>query len=294
MLKDIDILVFDIQDLGIRSYTYISTLGLAMKAAAENNIEFIVLDRPNPFGGNRIEGNILDLNNKSFIGMYPIPYVYGLTSGELALFINNEIFKKNERCELKVIKMNNWSRDLTFNELDYPWVPTSPHVPFHETPFYMVATGILGELKIFSVGVGYTIPFQVIAAPWIESDSLADKMNKLDLNGVFFRPINFTPYYSIYKGQSIGGVQIHIRDFKSVNLFSIQFYFLQVHNMLYPEKKAFDLASDSNIDMFDKALGSTQLRIKIANSNNYYAIKELVDKDVQNFKIKKLPYHLYE
>lgn len=294
MLKDIDVLVFDIQDLGIRSYTYISTLGLAMEAAAENNIEFLVLDRPNPFGGNRVEGNILDLNNKSFIGMYPIPYIYGLTCGELALFINNELFKKNERCDLRVIKMNNWSRDLKFNETEYPWVPTSPHVPFHETPFYMVATGILGELGIFSVGVGYTIPFQVIAAPWIESDSLADKMNELELKGVFFRPINFTPYYSLYKGQSIGGVQIHIEDFENVNLFSIQFHFLQIHNMLYPDKNAFEIASNSNIVMFDKAIGSTQLRMKIAKTNDYKAIKHIVDKDVQNFKIKKLSYHLYE
>ena len=149
MLKDIDVLIFDIQDLGIRSYTYISTLGLAMEAAAENNITFIVLDRPNPFGGNRVEGNILNLNNKSFIGMYPIPYVYGLTCGELAFYINNELFKKNKRCDLKIVKMNNWSRDLKFKETNFPWVPTSPHVPTHETPFYMVATGILGELGIF-------------------------------------------------------------------------------------------------------------------------------------------------
>ena len=294
MLKDIDVLIFDIQDLGIRSYTYISTLGLSMEAAAENNIEFIVLDRPNPFGGNRIEGNILDLNNKSFIGMYPIPYVYGLTCGELALFINNEIFKNNEKCELKVIKMNNWSRDQKFNETGHPWIPTSPHVPYHKTPFYMVATGILGELGVFSIGVGYTTPFQVIAAPWIESDLLADKMNKLDLKGVFFRPINFIPYYSLYKGQSIGGVQIHIEDLENVNLFSIQFYFLQIHNILYPEKNAFKLASNSNIDMFDKAIGSTQLRKKIAKSNNYHTIKQVINEDVENFKIKKLKYHLYE
>ena len=190
--------------------------------------------------------------------------------------------------------MNNWSRDLKFKETNFPWVPTSPHVPTHETPFYMVATGILGELGIFSVGVGYTIPFQVIAAPWIESNLLADKMNELNLSGVFFRPINFTPYYSLYKGQSIGGVQIHIENFKNVNLFSIQFHFLKVHNMLYPEKNAFNLASKSNIDMFDKALGSTQLRMKISESNNFNKIKQSVDKDVQQFISRKKVYQLYD
>ncbi len=294
MLKDIDILIFDIQDLGIRSYTYISTLGLAMKAAAENNIKFIVLDRPNPFGGNRVEGNILDLNNKSFIGMYPIPYVYGLTCGELALYINNELLKKNERCELKIIKMNNWSRDQKFNETGRVWVPTSPHVPYHETPFYMVATGILGELGVFSVGVGYTIPFQVIAAPWIDSDLLADKMNKLNLKGVFFRPINFVPYYSLYKGQSINGIQIHFENLNEVNLFSIQFYFLQTHNMLYPDKDPFNLASNSSISMFDKALGSTLLRKKITEVGNYDLIKQIVDKDIEHFRNRIKPYKLYE
>ena len=119
-------------------------------------------------------------------------------------------------------------------------------------------------------------------------------MNELELKGVFFRPINFTPYYSLYEGQSIGGVQIHIEDLENVNLFSIQFHFLQIHNMLYPDKNAFELASNSNIVMFDKAIGSTQLRMKIAKTNDYDAIKHIVDKDVQNFKIKKLSYHLYE
>lgn len=138
MLQNIDVLVFDIQDIGIRSYTYISTMGLAMRAAVENNIKFVVLDRPNPLGGLRVEGNILDIATKSFIGMYPVPYVYGLTCGELALFINNEIFKENEKCNLEVVKMNHWSRDKLFENTYLSWIPTSPHVPNQETPFYKI------------------------------------------------------------------------------------------------------------------------------------------------------------
>ena len=167
MLKDLDMLIFDIQDTGIRSYTYISTMGLAMEAAAEQGIEFMVLDRPNPMGLNKVEGNVLDTRFSSFIGMYPIPYVYGLTSGELARMVNEQGWLGQAKCDLTILEMKNYYRGSTLEELGLIWIPTSPHVPSSITPMYMVATGILGELGIFSIGVGYTTPFMTIAAPWI-------------------------------------------------------------------------------------------------------------------------------
>ncbi|HBC80019.1 MAG TPA: DUF1343 domain-containing protein, partial [Bacteroidales bacterium] len=130
MLEGIDLLVYDIQDIGSRSYTFISTLGLAMEAAAENNIPFIVLDRPNPLGGVRMEGPLVEKDFISFVSQYPVPYIHGLTVGELALFLNGEgLLKNGMKCDLKVIKMNGWKRDMCFEETGLPWVPSSPHIP---------------------------------------------------------------------------------------------------------------------------------------------------------------------
>ena len=151
MLKNLDILIFDIQDIGIRSYTYISTMGLAMEAAQEEGLEFMVLDRTNPLGLKKIEGNILDMSFKSFIGMYPIPYVHGLTSGELEKMINEQGWLEGGKCNLKIIKMKNYDRNINYNDLGLHWVPTSPHVPNANTPLYMVATGIVGELGFFQM-----------------------------------------------------------------------------------------------------------------------------------------------
>ena len=170
-----------------------------MEAAAENGLEFMVLDRPNPLGLKKIEGNLLDLNFKSFIGSYPIPYVYGLTCGELASMINESGWLQSKKCDLKIITMNNYFRDMNHESLKNNWIPTSPHVPYPSTSAYLVATGILGELGVFSNGVGFTMPFRTIAAPWIDANQLSDRMNLLEIPGVKFRPISYSPDYSIYK-----------------------------------------------------------------------------------------------
>ncbi len=149
MLKGIEVLVYDIQDIGSRSYTYISTLGLAMEAAAENNIPFLVLDRPNPLGGERMEGPLVQEGFTSFVSQYPVPYIHGMTVGELALFLNGEgLLKDGEKCNLELIKMSGWKRDMCFEETGLPWVPSSPHIPQAVTCYYYPATGIVGELYV--------------------------------------------------------------------------------------------------------------------------------------------------
>jgi len=155
MLRDVDVLVYDIQDIGCRSYTYISTMGYAMEAAAENNIEFVVLDRPNPLGGIKIEGPLVEEGYFSMVSAFPVPYVYGLTCGELANLINNENYlKADKKCNLKVVPMNGWKRKMKFRDTGLEWVPSSPHVPHASTAQYYVATGIMGELQVVSEGVG--------------------------------------------------------------------------------------------------------------------------------------------
>ena len=295
MLKDIDVLVYDIQDIGCRSYTYISTLGLAMEAAAENNIEFVVLDRPNPLGGLRIEGNVVEDNFISFVSKYKIPYVYGLTCGELALMLNNEKMLSNGlKCKLTVVKMNGWHRWMKFDDTKLIWVPTSANVPDSKIPFYLVATGILGELNEISIGISYTLPFQTFAAEWINPDTLAAYMNSLKLNGVIFRPISYKPLYGKWQNKILNGVQIHIYDFDKVNLMQIQFYFLEVLNKLYPDKKIFSIADSTRIKMFDRVLGTDKIRIQFSKRYKFEDIKEFLNKDIKWFKKLSSKYYLYK
>ncbi|MBI1938538.1 MAG: DUF1343 domain-containing protein [Ignavibacteriales bacterium] len=294
MLADIDLLVYDIQDIGCRAYTYISTLGYCMEAAAENNIEFIVLDRPNPLGGLRIEGNIVEDNFISFVSRFKIPYVYGLTCGELAYLLNEEkMLNGGAHCKLNIVKMNGWQRWMHFEDTGLIWVPTSANVPFSQIPFYLVGTGVLGELVTISIGISYTLPFQTFAAEWINADTLADRMNKLNLSGVIFRPLSYKTNYGIWLDKILHGVQIHITDFNSVNLLQLQFYFMQVNNELCPNKKIFDLADSSRIKMFDKVIGTDKIRLKFSECYKVDDIKEYLDKDVDSFKKLSAKYYLY-
>lgn len=295
MLNEIDVLVYDIQDIGCRSYTYISTLGLAMEAAAENNKEFIVLDRPNPLGGLRIEGNLVEDKFTSFVSKYKIPYVYGLTCGELASLLNEEKMLTNGvKCKLQVIKMDGWKRWMYFKDTGLPWVPTSTNVPYHELPFYLVGTGVLGELVVISIGISYTLPFQVFGATWINSDSLAERLNALKLDGVIFRPISYKGNYGMWQDTLLHGVQIHITDFSKVNLLELQFYFMQVHNELYPSKKIFSLAQPSRLRMFDLVMGTDKIRLDFSKRYKVEDIKYMLNKDTARFRNISKKYYLYD
>jgi len=300
MLKNIDVLVYDIQDIGCRSYTFISTLGLAMEAAAENNIPFVVLDRPNPLGGIKVEGNLVEDGFYSFVSQYKIPYVHGLTLGEFAKMINEEgmLYKdslKTEiiKCNLTVIPMQGWKRKMDFTATGLQWVPSSPHIPYGETPEYYVATGILGELGYISEGVGYTIPFQTFAAEWIDGERLAKNMNVFNLDGIYFRPITFKPYYGKHKDSTLHGVQLHITDYSKINLMSLQFLFLQVHNEMYPEKNPFTNCDTSRLKMFDKVCGTSKIREMFTKRMRYEDIQSYLTKDVDAFRKLSKKYYLY-
>jgi uncharacterized protein YbbC (DUF1343 family) len=294
MLKGIDVLVYDIQDIGSRSYTYISTLGLAMEAAAENNIQFVVLDRPNPLGGIRMEGPLVKDGYKSFVSQYPVPYVHGLTVGELAMFLNGEgLLENGVKCDLKVIKMNGWKRDMCFEETGLQWVPSSPHIPHASSAYYYPATGIIGELYVASIGVGYTLPFQLFAAEWFDADSLASSLNSLQLPGVIFRPVHYKPYYSVLQGKIVHGVQIHITDIKVVPLSLIQFYIMQEAHKLWPAKDIFALCDQSRLEMFDKVCGTDQVRKEFTRNYIVDSILDLWTKEIPAFRKKAEKYFLY-
>ena len=295
MLKDIDVLVYDIQDIGCRSFTFISTMGLAMEAAAENGKEFVVLDRPNPIGGLKVEGNITDNDCISFVSQFKIPYLYGLTCGELAQMLNGERMLTNSvQCKLTVVKMKNWKRKMNYAATGLQWIPSSPHIPQAVTAYYYPTSGILGELGYMSIGVGYTIPFQMFAASWINAIQLADAMNAHHLSGVTFRPIYLKPFYSVGKGEQMQGVQMHITDYQSVQLTPIQFILIEEIARLYPEHSVMEHADTKRFGMFDKVSGSKQIRERLALHNRWTDVKSYWDKDVEAFKALSKKYYLYK
>jgi len=293
MLKGIDVLVYDIQDIGCRSFTFISTMGLAMEAAAENNIEFVVLDRPNPLGGEKTEGNLTEEPFISFVSQFKIPYLYGQTCGELAWMLNEENLLK-KKCKLTVVEMKGWNRKMSWEDTGLEWVVASPHIPNKQSSYFYPVTGILGELGYVSIGVGYTLPFEIIGAPWIKGDELATAMNKLNLEGLVFRPIYFKPFYATFKDENCQGVQIHIMNYKKAKLSEVQFYIMQELNKLYPDKAVFDHANKDRYDMFDKVSGSDQIRLRFAKQHSFADIKDYWYKDVDNYRKLAKKYFIYK
>jgi uncharacterized protein YbbC (DUF1343 family) len=287
MLKGVDILLFDIQDIGSRAYTYINTMAYAMQAAQENNIPILVLDRPNPLGGELVEGPVLEPAFESFIGLYEIPYIYGLTIGELALFLNTEF---HIDADLTVEPMQGWERSMTFADTGLPWVPTSPHVPQQETPFFVATTGCLGELQTIHGGVGYTLPFELIGGPWIDAYALADSLNAFALPGVYFRPIYYSPFYFSYQNQQIQGVQIHITDKNFYQPMLTQIHILVTLHKLYPQQ---DLFPEKNITMFDRAMGTDKVRLQILGGTDAGVIYSSLDEQVRNYLLVREKYIIY-
>ncbi|MCU6768590.1 DUF1343 domain-containing protein [Barnesiella propionica] len=293
MLKDIDVLVYDIQDIGCRSFTYISTMGVAMEAAAENGIEFVVLDRPNPIGGLKVEGNLVEDGYTSFVSQFKIPYLYGLTCGELAKMLVGEHMLKKD-CKLTVVPMKGWKRKMNYTDTGLQWIISSPHIPQPQSAYFYPATGIVGELGYLSIGVGYTLPFELFAAEWIEADKLAKRMNALNLPGLKFRPIHIKPFYSTGQGKNYQGVQVHIMDINKAKLTEAQFYVMQELAAMYPDKTVFDNANEKRFDMFDKVCGSDQIRKRFSRNYRFDDIRDYWYKDVDNFKKLSRKYYLYK
>ncbi len=297
MLKDIDVLVYDIQDIGCRSYTFYATMGVCMEACAENGKEFMVLDRPNPLGGNKVEGNLVEDGFYSFVSKYKIPYLYGLTPGELATYLNEEglIAKK---AKLTVIPMEGWNRSMKYRETGLPWVLPSPQVPTPEHAAFYAVSGVVGELYAFNTGIGYTLPFECFAETYINADSLADAMNALKLPGYNFRPINYKPFFKVGPEASkelkeVHGVQVYITDLDKADLTLCQFYFMQVVHQMYPEAKIFDANAKRGYGMFDKVMGTDQIRIRFSKNYKVADIIDYFNKDVASFKAQSSKYYLY-
>ena len=291
MMDEIDVMVYDIQDNGCRSYTYISTMGMLMEACIEHGKELIVLDRPNPLGGEKIEGCLVEDGYISFVSQFKIPYLYGQTPGELALYLNATDYEN--RCKLTVVEMKGWERDMTWEETGLEWIVASPHVPHGQSAVFYPVTGIFGEFGYISIGVGYTLPFEVMGAPWISADTLAEAMNALALPGLEFRPIYYKPYYSTFQGELCQGVQIHILDYEKARLSEVQFLVVQELMRLWPEKDWFKLCNQKRFGMFDKVCGTNKIREIFDERYQWEDIREYWYKDVEAYRNASSKYYLY-
>ena len=299
MLDGIDVMVYDIQDVGVRSYTFISTLGLVMEACAPLGIEVMVLDRPNPLGGLKIEGCYVEQPFNSFVSQYRIPYVYGLTVGELARLINDEGLNRGQKgdqepvkCKLTVIPMRGWKRNMTYEDTGLPWVLPSPNIPFKDSPMYYAASGICGELYGFmNIGVGYTLPFQVFGALWLDPQALREKLESIGIDGVSFRTIWYKPMAGSLKGELVKGLQFFFTDYEKARITEVQFHVMQALAQLYPDKKAFETAN--GIGLFDKVCGTDYVRKEFCKRYDFADIKDYWRKDEDSFRELSQKYHIY-
>lgn len=299
MLEGIDVMVYDIQDVGVRSYTFISTLGLVMEACAAKDIEVVVLDRPNPLGGNKIEGCYVEQPFNSFVSQYKIPYIYGLTVGELAELINEEGLNRGQKgnqpavkCRLKVVPMQGWSRDMLYEDTGLPWVLPSPNIPFKDTPMYYAAAGVCGELYGFmNIGIGYTLPFQLFGALWLDPVKLKERLDSYNLPGISFRTIWFKPFSGSQKGELVKGLQYFFTDYESARVTETQFYVMQAVAELYPNKKAFEVIT--GYGLFDKVCGTDFIRKEFSKRYIVDDIKEYWQKDEAAFRSLSQKYYLY-
>ncbi|WP_420488397.1 exo-beta-N-acetylmuramidase NamZ family protein, partial [Gottfriedia acidiceleris] len=285
ILKNVDLLLFDIQDVGTRHYTYIYTMAYALEAAKENNIPIVVLDRPNPLGGLSVDGPVLESDSSSFIGMYPIPTKHGMTVGELATFFNKE-YKIG--ADLKVVKMKGWKRSMDYNETGLPFVLPSPNMPTVSTTFIYPATGLIEGTNV-SEGRGTTKPFEIIGAPFINGTDLASKLNALRLPGVKFRQASFIPTFSKHAGILCNGVEIYVTDREKLEAVSIGLHIIKTIHDMYPND--FEFLSNN---FFDKLIGNDWIRPMILDGDSVTDIMNKYQKELDEFKKVRKKYLMYK
>jgi uncharacterized protein YbbC (DUF1343 family) len=292
MLSNVDVLVFDIQDVGTRVYTFIYTMALAMEAACKQGKRFLVLDRPNPIGGIGVEGNILEPEYKSFVGMFPVPMRHGMTIAELAKMFNDEF---GIGCQLDVVPMSGYKREFWYSDTDAPWVIPSPNMPTTNTATVYPGTVFVEGTKI-SEGRGTTRPFELNGAPYAESNQLTGYLNGLKLPGVYFRPHSFIPTFHKYAGTLCHGFQIHVIDRETFKPVITGIALIKAFLDLYPKDFKWQVPPYEYVYdrlPFDVIAGTSKLREQIESGASVEQIAESWEEDEKKFAQRRAPYLLY-
>jgi uncharacterized protein YbbC (DUF1343 family) len=277
MFAGLDAIVYDVQDLGNRSYTFISTLGNVMDEAAKDHVQVIVLDRPNPLGGVRIEGPRLSDGIQSFVGQYDIPYIYGLTPGELALWINAKYLPRP--CRLTIISMRNWIRPMVWEDTGLKWVPTSPNIPTAAAARGYTATGFLGEIGI-ETGCGGPMAFQVVQNRGCDGGTFAQRFNALHVPGIQARPMD-------------NGISLLIDPRNAGNLTAVNFQAIDILNDIADGFTPFGRTDFDQRDMFDKVSGNTRIRRQLTAGRAVSDIIHSWDSGVARWAVERQPFLLY-
>jgi uncharacterized protein YbbC (DUF1343 family) len=297
LANQFDVIVVDIQDIGVRAYTYISTLYYVMQSAAELGKELIVLDRPNPIGGIIVDGNVLDNDFKSFIGIIPVPYIHGMTIGEIALMINKENWlsdnqDKKIECNIKIVKMEGWKRWMQWEDTGLIWFPTSPNIPSVDAVRGAAMIGWIGELSLFSVGIGTNLPFQYFGTPQFDN-SFFETFNNFEFNGVKLIQAEFIPQFGKFSNELCKGFLLRFERTNNFTPFSNGIEFLLNLRELYP--KIFDSTSinHSKKQMFEKATGTDKIfSLLFSNGSKKEIIKAANEGIIQFIKFRE-KYLLY-
>jgi uncharacterized protein YbbC (DUF1343 family) len=285
MLQAVDAMVFDLQDVGTRVYTYVATMAYAMQACAESGIEFFVLDRPNPINGVAMEGAILEFpKHSSFVGLYPVPLRQGMTAGELAQLFNEKFLPK--KCKLTIVPMENWARELWFDETFLPWVMPSPNLPTLDAATVYPGQVLLEGTNL-SEGRGTTRPFEIFGAPWIDGFLFAKELNALDLPGVKFRETWFAPSFSKFQGVRCGGCQLHVTQREEFRAVAATLAILAAVKKIYGGKLEF------HADYFDKVAGVSAVRAEIENGTSSEKIAGGFKNGLEQFSKLRAPFLLY-
>jgi uncharacterized protein YbbC (DUF1343 family) len=285
MVENVDVLVFDIQDVGTRIYTYIATMAYVMRVCAEQAIEFIVLDRPNPINGISMEGPVLEYPEfSSFVGLYPIPVRHGMTVGELALLFNERYLPK--KAELTVIPMRGWARAMWFDQTGLPWIPPSPNIPN-----LLTATVYPGQVFLegtnISEGRGTATPFELFGAPWIQGSELACNLRELALPGVKFQEVSFTPASSKFMDNVCGGIRLRVEDRQTYQPFCTALHIIQLIKKMHPGKFVF------HREYFDTIIGSSSIRRALEKTIQVSEIVQNILPQIEDFCRQRESFLIY-
>jgi uncharacterized protein YbbC (DUF1343 family) len=292
MLAGLDVLIIDLQDIGARIYTYIYTMANCLRASAKHGVPVIICDRPNPIGGNEVEGALLVEGFESFVGQFPIPMRHGMTIGELARLFNEHF---GLGATLEIVKMEGWKRDMYADATDLPWVMPSPNMPTLDTAIVYPGT-VLFEGILISEGRGTTRPFELIGAPWIEAESFARRLNGLGLPGVHFRPAVFEPTFQKHSKQTCGGCQIHVTDRRQFQPVLVGVALIAMFHQVDPARFAWrqpPYEYEHNKMPIDILAGSAVLRQQIEAGVDAVEIVRGWHDDEEKFRKLREPFLLY-
>ena len=287
-IQGLDLLIIDFQDIGLRYFKYVTLMAQLLDLAREAGVPVLVLDRPNPINATMVSGPVLEVSLRSRFGVYPVPLIYGLTIGELALYFN-KVFGLG--ANLTVIGMEGYSRSMTFKDTGLHWVPPSDHIPEPDSPLFYAVTGFLGEMGVFSTGVGTNRPFHYVLAPWIDGELLSQKLERHKLAGVRFIPASEKPYYGLFSQKQTTGIEIVVTDRLTFDPFLAGMAILRALNELYPERIPLNNAAAA--EALDTLLGSSKVRGGILGGQTLMQIHAGLQSNLNDYLKKRREFLIY-